>query len=75
MLLKIPIYNKHTGHSDILRHYRYLYVRSTMALWLICLTVHMRAVLEAVEVEVEAEAETVSSTEATRRTANGSGTR
>jgi len=48
----------------------YLYVRSMMALWLIFLTVHMRAVLEAVEVEPE----TASGGEASRRTANGSGT-
>jgi len=42
-----------------------------MALCLISLTVHMRAVLEAVEVEVEPE--TASGGEASRRTANGSG--
>ena len=48
-----------------------LYVRSMMALFLIFLTVHMRAVLEAVEVEVEVK--TASGGEASRRTANGSG--
>jgi len=42
-----------------------------MALFLIFLTVHMRAVLEAVEVEVEVK--TASGGEASRRTANGSG--
>ena len=28
MLFKIPIRNKHTHHSDIIRHYRYLFVCS-----------------------------------------------
>jgi hypothetical protein len=59
----------------------YWYVHSMMALWLIFLTVHMRAVLEAVEVEVEVEVkvklepETASGLEASRHTASGSGTR
>ena len=73
MLFKIPIHNKITHHNDI-RHYRYLFVyRSMMALCLMFLTVHMRAVLEAVELEVEPE--TARGLEASRRTANGSGTR